>query len=67
MAESDFRRIKRTLIQRNIDFIPCDQAEPHFSIRGVLFTTQELMQLKREHKLTNLDLPEIIENRRRGT
>jgi len=67
MAESDFRKIKRTLIQRNIDFIPSDQAEPRFSIRGVPFTTQELMQLKREHKLTNLDLPEIIENRKRGT
>ena len=67
MAESDFRKIKRTLIQRNIDFSPSDQAEPRFSTLGVPFTTQELMQLKREHKLTNLDLPEIIENRRRGT
>jgi hypothetical protein len=64
MAESDFHKIKRILIQRNIDFLPSDQ-EPRFSIRGVPFTTEELMQLEREHKLTNLDLPEIMENRRR--
>jgi len=67
MTESDFRKIKRTLIQRNIDFVTSDQAEPRFSIRGVPFTTQELIQIERQHKLTNLDLPGIIENKGRGT
>jgi hypothetical protein len=65
MTESDFRKIKRILIQRKIDFVPSDRAEPHFSIRGDPFTTQELIQLERAKKLTNLDLSEIIEAKRR--
>lgn len=63
MVESDFQRIKRILIERKIVFTPSDQAEPRFSIRGVLFTTQELIQLEHAKKLTNLDLPEVIRTR----
>jgi hypothetical protein len=64
MAESAFHRIKSKLIKMKIDFIPSDQSEPRFAIRGVPFTTQELIQLDREHRLTNLDLSEIIKTRR---
>jgi hypothetical protein len=63
MVESDFQRIKRILIERKIVFTPSDQVEPRFSIRGVLFTTQELIQLEPAKKLTNLDLPEVIRTR----
>jgi hypothetical protein len=66
MAGSDFRKIKTMPIQKNIHFVPSD-AEPRFVIQGMPFTTQELIQIERQHKLTNLDLPEIIENKRRGT
>jgi len=64
MAESDFHKIKRLLIERKIDFTPSDEAEPRFAIQGVPFTTQELIQLANANKLTNLDLPEIIRTRR---
>jgi hypothetical protein len=64
MAESDFHRIKRILIERKIDFTPSDQAEPRFTIQGAPFTTQELIQLANANKLTNLDLLEIIRTRR---
>jgi hypothetical protein len=64
MAESDFHKIKRSLIEGKIDFTLSDQAEPRFRIRGATFTTQELIQLKHENKLTNLDLSEIIRTRR---
>jgi hypothetical protein len=66
MATSDFRKIKTILRQRKIVFAPSD-AEPRFIIEGVPFTTPELIQIYRQHKLTNLDLPEIIKNKRRGT
>ena len=66
MTWSDFRKIKTILIQSKIHFVLSD-AEPRFVIQGMPFTTQELIQIERQHKLTNLDLPEIIENKRRGT
>jgi hypothetical protein len=63
MAESDFRKIKRILIERSIIFISNDQ-EQQFTIGGMPFTTQELIQLERENKLTNLDLPELLKRKR---
>jgi hypothetical protein len=64
MAESDFHRIKRKLIDRKIKITSSDQAKSSFEIRGGLFTTQELIELDRKNKLTNLDLSEIIRIRR---
>jgi hypothetical protein len=66
MTESDFQKIKHTLTKMKIHFTSSDQAEPRFAIRGVPFTTQDLTQLERENKLTNLDLSEIIIRTRRG-
>jgi hypothetical protein len=64
MAESDFHKIRRILIDGKIGFTSRDQAEPRFAIRGLPFTTQELIQLEHENKLANLDLSEIIRTRR---
>jgi hypothetical protein len=61
--ESDFHKIKRILTQMKIHFTPRD-AEPRFEIHGGLFTTQKLIQMGHEKKLTNLDLSEEA---RRGT
>jgi hypothetical protein len=64
MTESDIHKITRILIERKIDFTGSDQAEPRFEICGLPFTTQELIQLEHENKLTNVDLSEIIRTRR---
>jgi len=64
MAESDFHKIKRMLIANKIKFTTSGQTEPRFAIRGVPFTTQELIELENENKLTNLDLSEIMRTRR---
>ena len=61
--KSDFNGMARKLIKHKIHFTTSD-AEPHFEIRGAHFTTQELMQLAHENKLTNLDLSELISKRK---
>jgi hypothetical protein len=63
--KSDFNRMARTLIKHKIHFTTVD-AEPRFEIRGGHFTTLELTELRRENKLTNLDLSEIIRTRRKS-
>jgi hypothetical protein len=64
MAESDFHKIKRELKANKIKFTTTGQAEPRFAIRGVLFTTQELIELEHKNNLTNVDLSEIMRTRR---
>jgi hypothetical protein len=64
MAESDFHKIKRMLIANKIKFTTSGQTEPRFAIRGVPFSTQELIELEHKNKLTNLDLSEIMRTRR---
>jgi hypothetical protein len=63
--KSDFNRMARTLIKHKIHFTTID-AEPRFEIQGQHFTTQELIQLGHENKLTNPDLSEIIRIRRKS-
>jgi hypothetical protein len=52
--KSDFNRMARTLIKYKINFTTIDP-EPRFEIQGQHFTTQELIQLGHENKLTNPD------------
>jgi hypothetical protein len=61
--KSDFNRTARTLIKHKIHFTTMD-AEPRFEIQGQRFTTQELIQLRQEDKLTNPRLSEIIRTKR---
>ena len=39
-------------------------AEPRFEIQGGYFTTQELMMLSLENKITNPDLLEVLRTKR---
>jgi len=61
--KSDFNSTARKLIKYEIHFTTND-AEPRFEIHGGHFTTQELIQLAHENRLTNLDLSEIIRTKR---
>jgi hypothetical protein len=58
-SQSTFRIVGRKLIKSKIHFTTSD-AEPRVEIQGERFTTQELIQLHQENKLTNPDLSEII-------
>jgi hypothetical protein len=53
----------RVLIKHKIRFTTQD-AEPRFEIQGGHFTTQELMMLGRENKITNPDLLEVLRTKR---
>ncbi len=53
----------RALIKHKIRFTTKD-AEPRFEIQGGHFTTQELMMLGRENKITNPDLLEVLRTKR---
>jgi hypothetical protein len=53
----------RVLIKHEIRFTTKD-AEPRFEIQGGRFTTQELMMLGRENKITNPDLLEVLRTKR---
>jgi hypothetical protein len=64
VPESNFHKITRRLIEMSIHPDSSDQAKSTFEIRGELFTTQELIELDRKKRLTNLDLPKIIRTRR---
>jgi hypothetical protein len=58
----DFNSVARTLIKQKILFKTSD-AEPRFEIQGERFTTQELIQLSKENKLTTPGLSEVIRKR----
>jgi hypothetical protein len=49
----------RVLIKHKIRFTTKD-TEPRFEIQGGRFTTQELMMVGRENKITNPDLLEVL-------
>jgi hypothetical protein len=53
----------RVLIKHKIRFTTKD-TEPRFEIQGGRFTTQELMMLGRENKITNPDLLEVLRTKR---
>jgi hypothetical protein len=53
----------RVLIKHKIRFTTND-AEPRFEIEGGRFTTQELMMLSLENKITNPDLLELLRAKR---
>jgi hypothetical protein len=53
----------RVLIKHKIRFKTKD-TEPRFEIQGGRFTTQELMMLGRENKITNPDLLEVLRTKR---
>jgi hypothetical protein len=53
----------RALIKNKIHFTTND-AEPRFEIQGGHFTTQELMMLSLEKKITNPDLLEVLRIKR---
>ena len=61
--QSDFNRVARSLIKHKIHFTT-SAAEPRFEILGERFTTQELIQLGQQNKLTNFHLSEIIRTKR---
>ena len=61
--KSDFNRLVRVLIKHKIRFTT-QHAEPRFEIQGGHFTTQELMLLGRENKITNPDLLEVLRTKR---
>jgi hypothetical protein len=53
----------RALIKHKIRFTTKD-AEPRFEIEGGRFTTQELMMLSLENKITNPYLLEVLRTKR---
>jgi len=53
----------RVLTKHKIHFTTKD-AEPRFEIQGGHFTTQELMMLSLENKITNPDLLEVLRTKR---
>jgi hypothetical protein len=53
----------RVLIKHKIRFTTKDTG-PRSEIRGGRFTTQELMMLGRENKITNPDLLEVLRTKR---
>jgi hypothetical protein len=61
--KSDFNSTARKLIKDKIQFTTSD-SEPRFEIQGERFTTQELIQLHQDDKLTNPGLSEIIRTKR---
>jgi len=58
----DFNSVARTLVKQKILFTTSD-AEPRFEIQDQRFTTQELIQLSKENKLTTPGLSELIRKR----
>ena len=53
----------RVLIKHKIRFTTKD-AEPRFEIEGGRFTTQELMMLSLEKKITHPDLLQVLRTKR---
>ena len=52
--------MKHLLIERKIVPFKTQDAEPRFEIKGVAFTTDDLIRLHHEKKLTNIGISEII-------
>jgi hypothetical protein len=61
--QTDFNRLARALVKHKIHFTTTG-AEPRFEMEGSHFTTQELLNLSRENKLTNAGLSEIVTTKR---
>jgi hypothetical protein len=62
-VKPDFNSTARKLIKNKIHFTT-RAAEPRFEILGERFTTQELIHLDQQNKLTNFHLSEIIRAKR---